>query len=47
MLIYCLKCKKKTNTLNMISTTTKNGKSMVKGTCEVCNKKKSIFVKSK
>ena len=31
----------------MINTTTKNGKPMIKGICEVCNKKKAMFIKSK
>ena len=45
-MIYCVKCKK-TNTLNMVNMSTKNGKSMVEGICEVCNKKKTMFIISK
>lgn len=45
-MIYCLKCKKQTKTLNEHQRTTKNGRNMVSGTCEVCGSKKNTFVKS-
>jgi len=45
-MIYCLKCKKKTDTKDEHKTVSKNGRSMIKGTCAVCGSKKSEFVKS-
>ena len=43
MLIYCMKCKRKTKTLNE----KKVDKTRVSGTCAVCRTKKSQFVKRK
>ena len=47
LLIYCLKCKSKTPTLNVVKTMVNNGKTnkpMVKGVCTICNKNKTSFV---
>jgi len=46
-MIYCVKCKKKTETTNEHETTTKNGKRMLAGNCAVCGTKKGQFIKSK
>ena len=43
--MYCLKCKKDTDTKNAKVLTAKNGKPYVKGTCAVCNKNKCTFIK--
>ena len=43
--MYCVKCKKKTETLNMIEVTTKNSKSVIKGVCSFCGSRKSSFTK--
>src|SRR5271157_2190877 len=42
--MYCVKCKKKTDTLNIIQITTTNNKHMNKGVCSICGKNKSSFV---
>jgi len=42
--MYCLKCKRKTETLDINQVTTKNNRSMLKGVCSVCGKNKSQFV---
>ena len=42
--MYCLKCKKKTQTKNQTEVTTKNGRRMLKGNCKICNTKKNMFV---
>lgn len=48
MLIFCMRCKQKTDTNNIIETVSKNGRPMVKGTCSIstCGTKKSQFVSS-
>ena len=46
MIIYCFKCKLKTETLDSIKKTSSNGRNMIKGTCSVCGTKKSVFVSS-
>lgn len=43
MLIYCMKCKRKTATLNEKTV----NKSRVVGTCKICGTKKSQFIKRK
>jgi RNase P subunit RPR2 len=43
--IYCLKCKKKTDTTNYKKTKTKNNRNIIKGTCKICGTKKSLFIK--
>ena len=47
MEIYCVKCKSKTSTLNLIESVTKNNKPLLRGTCEICGSKKCKFTKSK
>ena len=47
MIIYCLKCKLKTETLDGIKKTSSNGRNMIKGICSVCGTKKSVFLSSK
>ena len=42
--IYCLKCKRKTTTLNLIKSIIKNNRSILKGTCEICGTKKNQFI---
>ena len=43
--MYCVKCKKKTATIDIIQATTKNNRSMLKGVCSICGSKKSQFIK--
>lgn len=43
--MYCLKCKKHTNTKNESKIKTKNNKLMLKGQCMVCGKGKAQFIK--
>ena len=45
--MYCVKCKKKTETLNTMQIITKNNKHMMKGICSICGKNKSSFVSNK
>ena len=47
MEIYCVKCKRKTPSLNIGSATTKNNRSVVKGECEIYGTAKNCFTKSK
>ena len=42
--MYCLRCKRKTQTKNQREEKTKNGRTILKGTCAVCNTKKNMFV---
>jgi len=44
--MYCLKCRKNTETNDEHQKTTSNGRNMVSGTCNVCGSKKNVFVKS-
>lgn len=44
--MYCVKCKKKTETIDIIQVTTKNNRSMLKGICTMCGSKKSSFIRS-
>ena len=46
MLIYCFKCKRKTNTLNGRILHTINKKAIMKGKCAIWGSKKSQFVKA-
>ena len=46
MLMYCLKCREKTETNNEHERTTSNGRNMISGTCKVCGTKKNLFVRS-
>ena len=43
--MYCLKCKRKTDSANIAETVTKNKRILLKATCTVCNSKKSCFSK--
>lgn len=42
--MYCVKCKRKTNTNNISNNVSKNGKNMLQGTCDICGTKKTKFV---
>ena len=44
--MYCVKCRKRTETTNEQLATSKNGKRMKRGTCVVCGKTKTQFVKA-
>ena len=44
MQIYCLKCKKHTETGKVNVVQTKNGKYNMKGKCLICSKMKSKFI---
>ena len=43
---YCVKCKQKTESTNIIETVSKNNRKMIKSTCKICNSKKSSFIKN-
>lgn len=47
MELYCLKCKKKTDTLNLSKTTSKNGRNVIKGECAICKMTKNQFISSR
>lgn len=47
MELYCVKCKSKTATIDLLNVTSKNGRFMLRGTCVTCGKTKTQFVKSK
>ena len=42
---YCLKCRKYTKNINPQVSGTSNGKIMILSRCEICNSKKSRFMK--
>ena len=42
---YCVGCKRNTKTLNASIYKTKNNRTMIKGTCAICGRKKSTFIK--
>ena len=44
MIIYCLKCKHKTETIDYLEMKSSNGRDMIKGICSICGTKKSVFV---
>ena len=44
--MYCVKCKKQTNTTNEQFTTSKNNRHMKRGTCVVCGTTKTQFIKA-
>ena len=46
MIIYCLKCKQKTETIDELKLQSKNGREIIKGNCSICGTKKSVFVSS-
>ena len=43
-MIYCMKCRKPTDTLGAREVTTSNGRRRKVGTCAVCGSKKSQFI---
>ena len=45
MLSYCLRCRKNTESKNPKVVKTKNGRIMLLSKCEVCDSKKSKFIK--
>ncbi len=42
-LIFCFKCKTKTNTNGLIEKISKNGRNMICGICEICGTNKTMF----
>lgn len=44
--MYCVKCRRPTETRNLTTVTTKNNRKQMKGICAVCGSKKAQFVKS-
>ena len=42
--MYCVKCKQKTETIDMIKITTSNNRNMLKGICSICGKNKASFI---
>ena len=46
MIIYCLKCKQKTETFDQLKLQSKNGREMIKKSCSICGIKKSVFISS-
>ena len=45
MSTYCLKCRKKTKSINPRVSKTNNGKTMILSKCAICGSKKSRFIK--
>src|SRR5277367_2404879 len=45
MNIYCIKCKNKTNTLNIERNKDIKNRNIIKGICEICNSNKSQYEK--
>ena len=44
--MYCIKCKKTTDTSNEQLTVSKNGRNMKRGTCVICGTTKTQFIKA-
>ena len=44
--MYCVKCKKATDTSNEQFTVSKNGRNMKRGTCVICGRTKTQFIKA-
>ncbi len=44
--MYCVKCRKVTETLDIETTTSRNGRSMKRGLCAICGRVKTQFVKA-
>jgi Domain of unknown function (DUF5679)/Phospholipase A2-like domain len=44
--MYCVKCKQKTDSLNITQTITSNNRKMMKSICSICGSKKSTFIKN-
>ena len=47
MMIYCVRCKSKTDTLNATEKMSKNNRPYITGLCAICKGKKSQFMPSK
>ena len=47
MMIYCVRCKRKTDTINIVEKISKNNKPYISGLCSDCNGKKSQFISPK
>ena len=45
MLTYCLKCKENTNNIDAKMVETKNGRLILSSKCDVCDSRKSRFMK--
>ena len=45
MLSFCLKCKKRTRSIDPKVSATINGKTMILSKCAICGSKKSKFIK--
>ena len=45
--MYCVKCKYKTETLNIVQIISTNNRHMNKGVCSICGRNKSSFVSNK
>ena len=45
--LYCVKCKQKTETLDVTKVITKINRNMLKGICTICGKNKASFVSNK
>ena len=43
---YCLKCKKKTENIDLEISSTSNGRAMILSKCTICGSKKSRFIKN-
>ena len=46
IIIYCLKCKQKTETIDQLKVQSQDGREMIKGSCSICGTKKSVFISS-
>src|SRR5580693_6827284 len=46
MLMYCVRCKQKTDSTNITPSVTTNNRKMLKSICSICGGKKSTFTKS-
>ena len=44
--IYCVKCKKATDTSGVLFVVSKNGRNMKRGTCVICGTTKMKFIKT-
>jgi len=42
--MYCVKCKRKTESINIVEIIAKNNRKMLKSVCSVCSGKKSSFI---
>ena len=41
--MYCVKCKKKTGTKDVVKAKSKNNRNRLKGKCAICGTKKNMF----